>query len=235
LERCETRYRSGNMMIIADNFKPMFNWFQNKSKPEKALKVEGQLGYFNLADWWLSAFSLEEREYIEQVFQPLESQPDSRPLTQGKISYSSGTAVQLLSSLAGWFKKPKDNHIAQKILHKAEELGSSRILDLHFMYAQMVETYYRMRDTDAGALDMALVACKKQINIAPQALEEFKRQPPDNFIPAHIGYTQLAIVLEKQKKYAEAIELCQQAKLQGWCGDWDKRIERCLYRQSKQK
>jgi len=32
------------------------------------------------------------------------------------------------------------------------------------------------------------------------------------------------IIFKKQEKYQEVIELCQQAKEQGWTGDWDKRI-----------
>lgn len=46
-------------------------------------------------------------------------------------------------------------------------------------------------------------------------------------LPSHTGYEQLAIILEKQKKYKEAINLIKQAQSEGWNGDWDKRIERC--------
>ena len=46
----------------------------------------------------------------------------------------------------------------------------------------------------------------------------------------HTGYEQLAIILEKQREYDEAIDLCKQAQKQTWSGEWDKRIERCLKR-----
>lgn len=45
-------------------------------------------------------------------------------------------------------------------------------------------------------------------------------------LPGHKGYEQLAIILRNQGKNEEAIKLCEQAKLQGWSGDWSNRISR---------
>jgi hypothetical protein len=53
-------------------------------------------------------------------------------------------------------------------------------------------------------------------------------------LPSHTGFTQLAIVREKQHNYSEAIRLAQLAQGQGWGGDWDKRIIRCQQKQAKQ-
>lgn len=199
----------------------MLNWFKGKQK------IEGQIGYFGLTEWWLSTFSDKEREYIEKAYQPMGHQPNSRSLTQGKISYTSQTATALLSGLATWFTKGDDATIANKILIKAEETGQSNILDLHFTYQGMIQLYYRMRDAEPTALDKAIEACKKQISLAPKAAKEFRREYPNNPLPAHVGYTQLAIVLEKRKEYVEAIHLCKQAQSQGWNEEWEKRIERC--------
>jgi hypothetical protein len=55
--------------------------------------------------------------------------------------------------------------------------------------------------------------------------KEYNKENLDLIIPAHTGYTQLAIILQKQKKYNDLINLCKQAKKEGWAGDWDKRIE----------
>ncbi len=55
----------------------------------------------------------------------------------------------------------------------------------------------------------------------------FKKEWGDATLPSHVGYKQLAIILEKEKKYDKAIALCNQAKREGWNDDWDKRIERC--------
>lgn len=206
--------------------------------------IEGELGYFGLGDWWLATFTPEERDYIERIYKPIEvgGGDNQKPLTQGKILTTSETAVKLLAGLAGWFDKPKDISIATRILTKAEGLSSANVLDRHFLYQQMIETYYRARDTSPDALDNAIAACQKQIDIAPSAAKAFKKEysaqeAERTFgarLPAHVGYTQLAIIRDKQKKYEEALHMCRQAKQQGWNGDWDKRIARYEERLRKQ-
>jgi hypothetical protein len=42
----------------------------------------------------------------------------------------------------------------------------------------------------------------------------------------HTGYKQLCITRENQGNFAEVIRLAEQAKSEGWEGDWDKRIEK---------
>jgi tetratricopeptide (TPR) repeat protein len=207
-----------------------FGWFRGKPK------IEGELGYFELADWWLSTFSEAEREYIEKIYEPMSIPSREKPLTKGRISYTSKTAVGLLSGLAGWFRKPQDRSIAKRVLAKAEELGENTgdVLDLHFMYLGMIQSAYKARESDPAALDAAIDACEKQIANAPRAAKAFKREYPTAPLPAHTGYTQLAIIREKQKDYREAIRLASQAKKQGWNDDWDKRIERCKAKLQKE-
>ena len=91
----------------------------------KEPKIQGVIGYFGLSEWWLSAFSEEERNYIVKIFQPLGSTGES--LVKGNISFTSGRAIGLLSSLAGWFGKKEDRTIAYRILKKAEELINADI------------------------------------------------------------------------------------------------------------
>lgn len=93
----------------------------------------------------------------------------------------------------------------------------------------MIELYYKDRDAEGG-LDRAVQACKNQIAIAPEAAAAFLKTFDGGSLPAHKGYEQLAIVLEKQKKFQEAIALCIQADSQGWAGDWQNRISRCKKR-----
>jgi hypothetical protein len=45
-------------------------------------------------------------------------------------------------------------------------------------------------------------------------------------LPSHHGYKQLSIILQKPGGVNEALALCQQAKEQGWQGDWENRIAR---------
>jgi hypothetical protein len=192
-------------------------------------KLQGSIGHFELTEWWLAEFTDEEREYIELKYMPLGAGP--RPLTTGEISYTTRTVVSLLSGLAGWFSKAEDFVIGKRIVEKLIQVidsTESDILDRHFAYGQMIKTFYSARGIDATALDRAIWACEKQISIASEAADAFQKgEFPEPKIPWHKGYEQLAIILEKQKNHAAVIQLCTQAKEQGWGGDWDQRIQRC--------
>jgi tetratricopeptide (TPR) repeat protein len=192
-------------------------------------KIGGEIGFYGLTDWWLATFNEEERRYMEQTFQPMSvgnGGGHSSPLTTGQILNSSQSACAFLGTFAGWFNKPDDRYLAHRILDKAEQTPGNT-LDRHFLYHQMVKTYYKDRDTVSGSLEKAVAACEKQISIAPEASAAFKKEPGfGKGLPAHTGYEQLAIIRDKQGDYAEAIRLSQQAKSQKWAGDWDKRIAR---------
>lgn len=158
------------------------------------------------------------------------------------------SVVKFLTILSGWFNNKSGWHLAEKIINKANELSESsdkestksnefeyaiRVLDKHFLQSQSITTYYKKRENPAY-LDKAIKACNKQIELAEEAIKAFNVvYPHDDFMPGHTGFKQLAIILEKQKKYDEAIKLCLKAKKQGWGGDWDKRIERCSKKLNK--
>ncbi len=200
----------------------MFNLFKLQEK------IGGEIAYYNLTDWWLKTFSKQEQDYIVKTFQPLGG--SGVDLIKGEIQYSSGSAVSLLSNLAGWFKNDKDREIGYKLLDKAEKLitDNTDTLNIHFFYQNKLEFYYRFREIDQESLNIAIEACKKQIELSPRAILAFKKEYEHEKLPMHTGYEQLAIILEKQSKFNEVIALCENAKNQGWGGDWDKRIERCM-------
>ena len=197
------------------------------SRSKTGNKVQGTIGYFNLIDWWLSEFSEIERDHIVNTYSPMGG--SGRSLVEGHCLGYSQSVEQFLSLLASWFNNANDRSIAVRILKKAEEMigDSAKILDKHFFYQQKIETYYKQRDTDPDALTIAIDACRQQIELAPQAIKIFRRQSSDGFMPSHTGFKQLMIIEEKRKNYTEVIELAQEAKSQGWRGDWDKRVLRC--------
>ena len=200
----------------------MFNLFKSQEK------IGGEIAYYNLTDWWFKTFNKQKQNYIVKTFQPLGG--SGIDLIKGEIQYSSGSAVSLLSNLAGWFKNIKDREIGYKLLDKAEKLitDNAEILDIHFFYHNKIEFYYRFREEDKESLNIAIEACKKQIELSSSAILAFKKEYEHEKLPMHTGYEQLAIILEKQSKFNEVIALCERAKNQGWGGDWDKRIERCM-------
>jgi len=175
----------------------------------------------------VAVYVLRSRKKIYQKkFQPLGGSGES--LTKGDVSFRSDTAVGFLHNLAGWFGKDEDRYLAYRILEKAEELihPSVKPLDIHFFYQSKIVIFYKDRDKPGG-LEKAVCACRQQIDYAPKAAKAFMKEYKGEAIPGHKGYEQLAIILEKEKKFSEAVEVCTQAMEQGWSGDWEKRIERC--------
>ena len=191
----------------------------------------GFIKYFGLTDWWLTTFTVEEREKIVSTFQPLGLSPDS--LIVRDITHASGTAAGLLSALSGWFRKREHKSIAFRIIEKAEELApQAEVLERHFLYQAKIRTYYPFRDEDDFSLLRAIEACEQQIKMSLEAAKAF-REKYRGELPAHIGYQQLAIIREKQGDFESAINSSQKACDEGWAGDWKNRIERCKKKAAK--
>ena len=180
--------------------------------------TDGMIGYLGLSDWWFASFTELERGVIQR----------SCGLVNGKIEYPDVTQLSFLTNLADWFTKDEVRTIAYRILDKAATYvpTAHEPLEVHFFYQVQIEIYYRDRDTQEG-LSGAINACQRQIAYAATAASAFKRQYPTQPLPVHKGYTQLAIIFERQKKYREAINVCYAAKKDGWCDNWDGRIARC--------
>jgi len=207
----------------------------SKQKMEEAKGIrKGEIGYYGLDDWWRNKFTEEERKIIMNTYQPMDLSSDS--LVKTEILSSSQSKLAFLSGLSSWFKKPDYYLIAKKILEKAETLvdKTSNILDVHFFYQNKIQIYYRNRDIDSNALDLATHACKQQIAISKEAAKAFKKEFKGN-LPEHTGYKQLAIIRDKQKDYESVIQISKQAKSEGWNGDWDKRIDKAIQKLEKSK
>lgn len=197
--------------------------------------IKGEIGYFGLEEWWLSVFSDDERRYISQRYQPLGSSGDT--LTSANISYTSETVVGFLQNLASWFSGKNDRPIGYKILAKVEELADDKtpVLARHFLYQTKLELHYKDRE-NPDHREQAIAACLQQIRLSLEARDAFKAEYAafgNAPLPSHRGYQQLAIILEKEMKYREVIELCTEADKQGWSGDWQHRIERCRKKLAK--
>jgi hypothetical protein len=81
---------------------------------------------------------------------------------------------------------------------------------VHFLYQQMIITYYKDREK-AEYTEKAVEACRNQIALAPAAAREFKAEYGEQPLPEHKGYKQLAIILEKEGRFQDAIEVSEQA------------------------
>jgi hypothetical protein len=188
----------------------------------------GQLGYFGLTGWWMSSFSAAERDYMEAVFRTSESPADSKPLTRDRGGTVFQTAAGLLTILADRLsERSQDRDLASRVLAKAEQraLAVDDTLGLHLVYHQVIRLHNRWKDTFPDARDVAFAACHKQIRLAPQAAKALRQKRPNEPLPVHLGYLFASTMLERDDAYEAAIELCRQAKSEGWAGDWLSRIQ----------
>ena len=194
-------------------------------------KISGEIGYYELGDWWLSTFTQSERERMIAKFAPMGGSTCS--LAKGPIIWQSQTVVGFLGSLASWFSSSEDLPLAYRIIQKAESLVdvSNYPLDAHFLFGQKIKTY-QFRRVERGTEQIYRGACQSQIEIADQAAAAFRKEYP-GALPLHPGYEGLAVVFVREKNFQKAVELCRHASSQGWVGDWSRRIERCEDRLKK--
>jgi len=185
----------------------------------------GDLGYFGLGTWWLSAFSSAERQHLETAF----AAGGARSLTKGQKPSTFPTAAALLVTLASQLsEKPEDRHLAARVLSKAEEraLAENDLIGLHFVYQETIRLQYKWREAFPDALNLAFAACHKQMQYATEAAEALHEAFPGRPLPAHFGFQRSASILEQRKAYEQALEICRRAKKQGWAGNWTWRMQR---------
>jgi len=185
--------------------------------------IESVIDKCGLKEWWNEEFSEKEREIIAD--------------NTGTLRISSTSIPGMLSNIVkksdfGYNSIKENRNIIQKFYEKSDQLfeNSEDIIDRHFFYNDSIRFYYFDRE-NKESMKKAIEACRKQIDIAPSAAEIFKKLHGP--MPEHTGYKQLAIILDKQNKYDEAIKICKQAESEGWSGDWIPRITR--YEKAKAK
>lgn len=87
----------------------------------KALKVEGDLDYVKLDDRWNHEFTDAARESIDTRYPPFGALRERR-LTQGELTFRTGTADQLPVGLLGWFRASEDRPLRRRILRRRSPL-----------------------------------------------------------------------------------------------------------------
>ena len=203
------------------------------------MRVKGTVELHGLSDWWRDELTEIERTTIVTRFQPLGGDPSQSSLVD--IEFTSGndfvpSPTGVLSPLPGWLNaSPDDAALRRKLREKLSVVieSESDLQTQHFGYQVLIQEYYRVREADDGAFDKAIAACEAQISMSTDVAAVMRRGMFPDGLPAHHGFEQLAIVREKQRQYASAIDLCKRAQAEGWRGDWEKRIERCKRRALK--
>jgi len=216
----------------------------------------GLISYFGLDDWWKS-LSLREQEIVQYGFDKVQQGSigvdDERPLTGKTIYKQSGIIVigrsessyWLLHGIASSLNSIQFHLVARKVIDQAmvEVSRHRNIIDKHFVYTTMIQVYYRGRDIVPNGLDIAIKVCKEHIALSKSIYNALKKEHETMFLHLDdapeliaypiIGIVQLAIIYEKQHEYKKAALLCAKGIDDGWEGDLEKRLQRCLAKERK--
>jgi len=101
------------------------------------------------------------------------------------------------------------------------------LLGLHQVYQDLIQAYVKECTHDPQAIYLVAQAALQQVDIARMVAKSLERRKTGRGRPRHAGFEQLTAIRERQGRYEEAVRLAEEAKAQGWAGDWDKRIARC--------
>ncbi len=183
---------------------------------------KGQLEYYGLKKWWLSTFSEEERDQIENIIAP---EKKGSYLTKGRSFVGGGTKLSVIGSIASYLTKEDTPDLYFKVFTEAEKFAHEATLsELHFLYSGKVSDLQQNLKRWDDVYDLLKEACYKQIEISEDVAGYFKKNDFSDTLPGHVGYTRLAIILQKEKIHSEVVRICQKALDEGWGGTWEKRI-----------
>jgi hypothetical protein len=176
--------------------------------------------------WYRETFTLKERQLIARAYRPMAVGLGSDATRSNPIDQP---PTQQLWNLVGWLKGDSGPSIALRLTDGALQFATET-LDRHFALQAAIQLHYRLR-ANPDHLEAAEKFCRAQVAMAPEAARVFRAEfagegRDSDFMPSHVGFKQLAIILEKRGDLSEAIALCELATAQGWRGDWAARIER---------
>ncbi len=226
--------------------------------------VGGEIAQHGLTQWWESLTSREQNLLITNYNPTYVNAFGGHVLVEGKLGKKShDIPADFLMTLSSWLHKSDDEEkqLAIKLANYAWELrdvtepvvASRATLSRHYALGRMCEFFYVLRD-DPVYFERSVECARLQIEMEAKTRRALKREfgsrtsitiermrtagewDPGVFtLPIHHGYKRMAIVLEKEKRYGEALEVIREARRKGWDGDWDKREERIRKRLSKTK
>lgn len=176
----------------------------NILKPEK---IDGKIGYHELTDWWLSTFTVAEREYIDNCYQPVNA--PTHTLTQGMQVKTEGETIDtgmFLNGLATWFRSKSDVSIFRRIHEKIHELGRTQpIFGVGYVqgrhYGTFVDDVENLKRL--GKFEEAEMLLLELIN----ATEEEDKSRNWGVAPAY--YEELAKLYRKNKNFTQEVAILE--------------------------
>ena len=105
-------------------------------------------------------------------------------------------------------------------------IGRKSVLDEHLQNNDMIEELSNSIRNKRIRFERLGNICRDQVSSAKKRAKALKFAYPNSPLPKHEGYSRLIRLLEENEEYPYILELCIEAKEQGWKGPWDEDIKR---------
>jgi tetratricopeptide (TPR) repeat protein len=156
-----------------------------------------------LEEWYVN-FSDEQQQKLHEYSTLFGTGGEMNLLDKG-TGETSQSAQEYLKGVGSTAASEKDYEFAEMVLLEALDHEDGSATSTHFTYNELIDVYYKQRDDREDAIKKCIQYCKKDIEIADEFVAEFGEVPR---IPS---FKRLAIIYEKQERYADAIAVCEQA------------------------
>lgn len=153
---------------------------------------------------WYTNLSDEQRQKLHEYSTFFGTGGEMNLLDKG-TGETSQSAQEYLKGVGSTAASEKDYEFAEMVLLEALDREDGAATSTHFTYNELIDVYYKQRDDREDAIEKCIEYCKKDIEIADEFVAEFGEVPR---IPS---FKRLAIIYERQERYADAIAVCDQA------------------------
>ena len=167
-------------------------------------KAKGTIGLYGLSDWWFSTFTEQERQYLEERYQPMGAAPDS--LTHGTLTGSTQPATTFLNGLMTWVRSKEDAPIAKRIHDKIDELGRTQPIEGPGYYQGRHYTTY-VWDVEELKRNGRLDEAERLLIELVKATEAEDKAERHGVAPWY--YEQLAMIYRSRKEYKKEIAILE--------------------------
>lgn len=178
-------------------FDKITNRFQSGQSVPDLIEV------LDLQEWYMS-LSDEQCQKLHQYSTWFGTSGEANML-EWDVTEASQTAQEYLKGVGSTAASEKDYKFSEMVLLSALEFEDESATSTHFTYTTLIDIYYKQRDNREDAVEKCIEYCKRDIEIADDFVDEFGEVPR---IPS---FKRLAIIYQKEEKYEDALEVCDQA------------------------
>ena len=157
----------------------------------------------DLQEWYVSLPD-EQREKLHEYSTAFGTSGEVNMLEQS-VTETSQSSQEYLKGVGGTAASERDYEFAEFVLFAALDREDGSATSTHFTYNELIDIYYKQRDERENAVEKCVEYCKKDIAIADEFVAEFGE------VPRILSFKRLAIIYEKQERYEDALDVCDQA------------------------